>query len=214
MQATLIIAFEDLSEPDFLAKTELINSSMPTNANFPGPWPSPLSSPTSITALFTAYQTAYNAALTHDAAKIVIRNIARQSLMTYLKKLAPYLEVVANGDLVKLMSTGYDLRQSPTPTGGTDPLLAPIDFRVKRADLSGVLIGHARKLKGASGYEVQICEGNPTVEGDWRHYASVKSASSFEIVGQAPGRLVSVRMRAIGSTGPGVGTTAISLIDG
>ena len=214
MQAKLIIAFEDLSEPDFLAKAELINSSMSTNSNFPGPWPSPLSSPTSITSLFTAYQTAYNAALTHDAAKIVLRNIARQSLMTYLKKLAPYLEVVANGDLVKLMSTGYDLRQDATPTGGTDPLPAPVDFRVKRGDLSGVLIGHARKLKGASGYEVQICEGNPTVEADWSHYASIKSANRFQIAGQTPGTLLSVRMRAIGSNGPGVWTTAISLIVG
>ena len=151
MQATLIIAFEDLSEPDFLAKTELINSSMPTNANFPGPWPSPLSSPTSITSLFTAYQTAYNAALTHDAAKIVIRNIARQSLMTYLKKLAPYLEVVANGDLVKLLSTGYVLRQNSTPSGGSEPLPAPSDLKLKRGELSGVILATVRKLKGAGG---------------------------------------------------------------
>ena len=187
---------------------------MSTNSNFPGPWPSPLSSPTSITALFTSYQTAYNAALTHDSAKIVIRNIARVSLMNYLKKLAPYLEVVANGDVAKLISTGYDLRQDPTPTGGTDPLPAPSDFRVKRSDLSGVLVGHARKVKGASGYEVQICDGNPTIEADWTHYASIKSANKFAVVGQTPGRLVSVRMRAIGSNGPGVWTSAISLIVG
>ncbi len=212
MQSKLIISFEDLSEADFLAKTELINSSMATNSNFPSPWPSPLASPSSLMALFSGYQTAFNAALTKDAAKIVLRNTARTSLSTYLKKFAPYLEVVANGDLAKLMGTGYSLRQSSVPSGGTDPLPAPTDFGVIRGDISGVLIAHARRLKGAGSFLVQTTDGDPTVEANWKNYIICINCMKIEITGQTPGKTVSVRMRAIGSNGPGVWTAAGSLM--
>ena len=212
MQPKLIITFESLGESDFLAKAELINNSMASNTNFPGPWPTPLSAPSTLTGLFSTYQGAFNTALTHDDAKIILRNTARTSLTTYLKKLAPYLEVVANGDLPKLLTTGYSLRQNSTPTGGTDPLPAPQDFEVKRGELSGVLIARARRMKGAGGYEVQTTDGDPTVAANWRYFTSVKNASKIDIAGQIPGKTISVRMRGIGSNGPGVWSDAVSVM--
>ena len=151
MQAKLIITFEELSEPTFLAKAETISGAMAANVNFPAPWPAPLSMPATLTGLFLSYQSAYNAALTHDAAKIILRATARTALTIYLKKLAPYLEVVANGDLVKLLSTGYVLRQNSTPSGGSEPLPAPSDLKLKRGELSGVILATVKKLKGAGG---------------------------------------------------------------
>ena len=212
MQAKLIISFENLSEPDFLARTETINSSLAANAAFPGPWPAPLTGPASLATLFNQYKNAFNAALTHDDAKISLRNDMREGLTVFLKKLAPYLELVANGSVAALQTTGFELRRDSTRTGGSDPLPAPEDFSVVRGELSGTLIAHARKLKGAASHLVQITEGDPTVEANWKDYEIVVNCNRIEIVGQTPGKVVSVRLRAIGLAGPGAWTSPVSLM--
>ena len=205
MQAKLVITFERLNEPNFFAKAQTINTALATNPSFPAPWPSPaLSSPANLTALWSTFMSAYNLAGTHDTGKINTRNTARLALTTYLKKLAPYLETVANGDLTKLISTGYDLRHDTAHTGGTDPLPAPVDFALKRGALSGVLLAHARKLKGAKSYRLQITEGDPTVEANWQDYNIFTSCNKIEISGQTPGKTVSARLCGIDRNGPGV----------
>ena len=204
MQAKLVIAFDRLKEALFFAKAELIDSSLLTNSNFPSPWPSPLSSPTTLDGLWLAYKAAYNNALTHDSGKIVLRKTARLALTTYLKKLAPYLESVANGDIAKLISTGYDLRHDTAHTGGTDPLPAPTGYTLKRGALSGVLLGHAKAPDGAQGFEVQTTEGDPTVEANFEVYGFFPHCNKIEITGQHPGKTVSARLRGIDGHGPGV----------
>jgi hypothetical protein len=47
----------------------------------------------------------------------------------------------------------------------------PENFRVKREELESVLITNAAELQGASSYELQIAEIDPTVKADSRQYA-------------------------------------------
>ena len=204
MQAKLLINFDTKNEPDFFTKAEGISSGMATNASFPPPWPSPaLSGLSTLAGLWSTFMGAYNAALTRDSGKVATRNTARAALTVYLKKLAPYLESVANGDLTKLISTGYDLRHDTTHTGGTDPLPAPADFSLKRGALSGVLLAHARKPKGAAAFRLQITEGDPTIEANWKDYGIFPTCKKIEITGQTPGKTVSARLRGIDQNGPG-----------
>ena len=209
MQPKLIIAFEDLTEPNFLSKAELISNSLASNINFPGPWPGTLSNPASLTGLFTAYQTAYNGAATHDDIKVALRKTARVSLVVYLKKLAPYLEVIANGDIAKLLSSGYSLRKDTAHTGGDEPLPAPEDFRVERGG-SGQLIAKARKLKGVNTYEVQTNHGDPNIEANWHSLPVQTSCAKVKIDGLTPMERVWVRLRGVNSEGPGAWTDPAS----
>ena len=205
MQPKLIIKFEILPLPEFLAKAELINNSLASNSNFMGPWPAPLSGPASLTTLFTAFQTAFNNASTGDAVKVALRDAARLALTTYLKKLAPYLELTANGDVSKLLTSGYSLRKDTAHTGGGAVPPVPSDFKVVRG-VSGQLIAKARKIRGVNAYEPQINSGDPNVEADWHPLPVATSCAKIKIDGLTPLTKVWVRVRGVNSQGPGPGT--------
>lgn len=212
MQAKLKITFERLGEEDFLSKAELINNSLASNLNFPPPWPTPqLSNPAALTTLFTGYQAAYNAAATHDDIKMAARKTARTALTTYLKKLAPYLEVIANGDLGKLLSSGYSLRKDTAHTGGNVPPPAPENFMVERGS-GGQLIAKARKLKNVDAYEVQINVGDPNLESGWHPLSVQTSCVKIKINGLTPMTTVWVRLRGVNSDGPGAWTPPASAV--
>ena len=212
MQAKLIITFENLSEPNFLAKAELINTSLTGNANFPPPFPAEVPTLAQLAAAFTAYQTAYNAATGHDQTAIATRNTARIALTTILKKLAPHLETASGGVVAKLTTTGYDLRHDIVQGTGTTPLAAPADFKITRGKLSGVLLVHARILPGAGSYQAQTTDGDPTVPANWKDAGTFVHCSHIELTALVPGKTYSVRLRGIGSHGPGAWTDHASLM--
>jgi len=47
--------------------------------------------------------------------------------------------------------------------GGTLP--APADFKIAHGPKSGTLVLHVARLAGAKGYDVQMAQGDPTIEG-------------------------------------------------
>ena len=85
MQAKLITTFDSLSEPDFVAKSGTIVSSLTANPNYPEPWVVQAPSLAQLTAAYNAYLDGYHAALSHDSLKIALRNSARQTLTDKLK---------------------------------------------------------------------------------------------------------------------------------
>jgi hypothetical protein len=212
MQPKLIITFDRLGESDFLAKSELINTSLTANANFPLPWPTTVPTPTQLNTAFVAYQSAYNAAATNDSNKITLRVDARDNLTSILKKIAPYLEVVANGSVPMLQTTGYDLRRDANVPVTPAILPAPPNFRVVRGTLSGSLTIMASTLPGAGSYEVQQTTGDPTVEANWLAAGVFRHCSHIDLTGLTPGSKVSLRMRGIGSNGPGVWAPAVTIM--
>jgi hypothetical protein len=213
MQAKLIINFDTLSEPVFFNKAELINNSLATNVNFPLPWPSTVPTPTDLNTAFLAYQSTSNAAMTHDVIKTAARDVARTALTVILKKIAPYLEIVANGNTMMLMTTGYDLRQDAVATAPAT-LPAPPNFSVVRGLLSGVLEASATVVPGAGSYILQQTTGDPSVEANWTGGKVFMHCSDMELTGQVSGTKVSLRLCAVGTNGQGVWTDVVTLYVG
>lgn len=212
MQPKLIIGFTQLGDADFAVRAETIVTSLTGNATFPEPWPQQLPSLATLSQHFETYQDAFTAAQSGDRQKIALRIAARKTLNDDLRRLAPYLEVIAAGDTALLLSTGYELRRDTAKSNGTAVLAAPDDFRVDRGPLSGTLIVRARRLPGAGAYEVQTAQADPTVESNWADAGTYKLCSRIELEGLTPGKTVSVRLRGIGSTSPGAWTPAASLM--
>ena len=212
MLTKLIVSFDRLSEAEFLALAGAIVSSLANNPFFPRPWPNPAPSYEELEQAFNAYQTAYQAALGHDTFKIAQRKDAREVLTAILKRLANYLELAANGDATLLASTGYELRRESahSTTGSTLP--APEGLTLKHGELKGVLILHATRLPGAASYEVQLAEGDPTVEANWKAEGIHVHCSHIELTGLNPGKLYSVRLRGIGTAGPGAWSDTVTLM--
>ena len=212
MQAKLITTFDSLSEPDFLAKSGTIVSSLTANPNYPEPWMVQVPSLTQLSAAYSTYLDGYHAALSHDSLKIALRKSARLTLTELLKRLIPYLELVAQGDTHILATSGYDLRKDVVRGGSDYILAAPNDFRVAHGAKSGSFDIHIAKLPGAGSYEVQITENDPAIEANWRHAMSSLTASHILLEGLTPGKAYWVRVRGIGTAGAGVWTEPVNLI--
>lgn len=212
MQPKLIVTFDRFSESDFQAKAGQIIAALTANPRFVEPWPAPAPTLVSLNDALESYRTAYNATTTRDSARIVQRNAARQSLTELLKRLAPYLEFVAHGDVEALASTGFDLRRNASRTSGFEPLPAPGGFRVQHGPRRGSLDVRVNRVPGAASYEVQITQGDPTSETDWKHAMTSVTASRIRLNDLPPTQSFWVRVRAVGSGGNGLWTEPVNII--
>ncbi len=212
MQPKLVIAFTTHSEADFQAKVGHILASLTNNPHFPEPWPEPVPSLAQLNEAYRVYLDAYHASLTHDSLKIRQRDAARKALIELLKQLVNYLELVAHSDTDKLSTTGFDLRRDTVRGihGGTLP--APDGFRASHGPKSGTAMLHVARLAGAKSYEVQIAQGDPSIEENWKTVTTSATGSHMLIEGLTPGQTYWFRVRAIGSGGAGLWTTPVNLI--
>ena len=188
----------------FDTKADLIYTSIAATVNFPLPWPRPVPQLLDILAAKTNYHGLFEASQAGDAGKIAARIIARDALTTLLKNLAPYLELVAAGNVAKLQTTGYDLRHDIVQSNTNDPLPGPDEFDFGRGDVSGTMVASADSLPGAGSYELQICTGDPAVEANWKPKGIFLHCSKIITDGYAPGTVYYARLRGIGTNGPGV----------
>lgn len=212
MQPLLIISFESLSEPDFLVRVHTIDTSLANNALFPLPWPAPVPGPAEIKSDVADYEVAYGEAANGDRAKIKVRNDKRAALTAKLKKVAKYLEIVADGSVSALATTGFDLRQDIVKSTSTEPLPAPEDLRVTRAAISGGLLIHARALPGADVYDAQIATADPSVEASWIDAGTHARCNRIELTGLTPGKTHYVRLRGFNRNGHGVWATSAGIL--
>jgi hypothetical protein len=212
MQPKLVIAFDTLNEADFQAKVGHILSSLTNNPNFPEPWPEPVPSLARLNEAYSIYVAAYHASLTHDTLKTKQRVAARQTLTDMLKHVASYLEVIAHLDTDKLFTTGFDLRKDIVRGiyGGILP--APSGFKITHGQKSGSLILHVARLAGAKSYDVDMAQGDPTIEANWHHATNSATGTHILLEGLTPGQTYWFRIRGIGSGGEGVWTDPLSVI--
>ena len=211
MQAKLIVTFDRLSISDFLTMSGSIVNAMTNNSHFKEPWAGQGLTLEQLTAAYTAFEEAYHASLTRDTVKVAQRNETRQTLTDILKRLALSLELMAQGDVTALTTTGFELRHDIVRTNSNELLPAPTDFRVTHGQLSGSFDVHVARLVGAGSYEVHIAEDNPNIESNWRHAISSVNSLHIIVTGLTPGKNYWVRIRGIDSNGGGVWSDPISI---
>ena len=211
MQAKLIVTFDRLSISDFLTMSGSIVNGMTNNSHFKEPWAGQGLTLEQLTAAYTAFEEAYHASLTRDTVKIAQRNATRQTLTEILKRLALSLELMAQGDVTALTTTGFELRHDIVRTNSNELLPAPTDFRVTHGQLSGSLDVHVARLSGAGSYEVHIAQDNPNLESNWRHAISSVNSLHIIVTGLTPGKNYWLRIRGIDSNGGGVWSDPISI---
>ena len=215
MRARISLSFNHIKDAELLLKANTIVSAMTDNPNFPEPWPPQVPLLAIIREAVIRFQTAVQDALTRDTTKIIIREAEKKRLQGLLQQLVPYVEMIAQGDINVLLSSGFDLCRENTHTGSTRVSLdAPTDFNVKRSSKEGELIAHVAKLQGASSYELQLAEGDPTVEDHWHQYDIYSQSSKMVISGLTPGHRVSVRVRGFNVAGAGAWSDIVTLIVG
>jgi hypothetical protein len=109
------------------------------------------------------------------------------------------LEAEAGGDPVALAATGYELVGDNTPA--TTPPGLIDNLKLTAGDEPGALDGSFDPEPLAYNYEIQ-CTSVDSVNGPWQNCPS-PTASVFRLTGMTSGQRVWVRVRAIGTQGPG-----------
>jgi len=212
MQAKLIVTFDRLSSSSFLAKSGSIVACMNGNSHYSEPWAGQGLTLNLLNTAYTNFQDAYHDSLTRDTVKIAKRDVARQTLSDLLKRLALYLELMAEGDTAILASTGYDLRHDSVRNNSNELLPAPVDFNVTYGQLSSTLNINVSRLLGAGSYEIQITQGDPNIESNWQHALSSVKSTHILITGLIPAQIYWLRVRGFDSNGGGVWTDPISIM--
>lgn len=74
------------------------------------------------------------------------------------------------------------------------------------------IIARASAVKHAKSYEIWVCEGDPLVEGNWKHHTTSGRVTRIELTNLTPGRLYHFRIRAVGSDRNGPWSNFVSMM--
>jgi hypothetical protein len=205
-------SFTKLTPANFVAQVEQIISSLSGNTNFPEPWPASVVSLAQLQTDLTGYQTILTAIANKDRSRMEDRDAQRQKMAAELTSLAFYLQGLANGDPTKLATTGFPARKASARSLAPTELEAPSQLRLQRGVVSGQLIARARPVPKAASYDLQIATADPTLEASWTDVGTYANCGRIQLDGLKAGTTYSVRMRAIGTAGPGAWTAPTSLM--
>jgi hypothetical protein len=148
-------------------------TSMAGNAYYPVPLPTVAE----FGAVYTDYHTKLTAWL---AAQTALRDAAtaleaaRVQMVDSLNARAGYVQSASNGNTNAIVSSGFEVRNAPTPTG---PLPPPININIDLNGVAGVMKIRWQPVDGARGYLVECSEDvQPRV---WQQIKNTTRASLF-----------------------------------
>jgi hypothetical protein len=163
-----------------------------------------------LVALITAADAAindYNATKTLLALKKQVRDDAIAALKAALMTEAATVQTATGGDKVKILSTGFKVKATPSPIGVPDQV---VDLKVTSGADEGVLKAVWKPVRGAMSYEIESSP-DPITPTSWVSKGTVTKAQA-SVNSFTSGQRISLRVRAVGSAGPGAWSDAGSKI--
>ncbi len=168
MRIQVTLAFALFPDADLIPKATFILVSMPNNPNFATPPPAL----TVFQPLIEGFQTALVAAADGGKLKTAEKNAAREALVEPLRSLARYVQQNCDNDLTKRLSSGFDPRKQPEPSG---LLPAPQGVTLTPTGIHGEVSLRAGAVTNARAYEAQSCN-DPGTSADWESQGTFSSA--------------------------------------
>lgn len=179
-------------EASFTEKVSTILEHLKNNPNYPTPTPAL----PAVETAFAAYKVATAEAVQGGVENTAIRDAKRAELTGLLRQLASYVNGTANGDLPKLLSSGFPTQKPVrTPIG---PLPAPGTPVVTQGAVTGALTASAPPVYGASSYNWNLAlETAPEVTVQTAQTTGARAQFS----GLTPGKVYLVSLNAVGAAG-------------
>jgi hypothetical protein len=181
--------------PDKLQTGRQIVAAMTNNPNFATPHPPLADIATSLTTLDEAYK-AHQIAKADARTKANVADDAEIQFDSHLRKLAAYVESIADKDETVIASAGMQTKAART-TPST--LLAPEALTTTAGDREGEISLTWKKVENSRSYIIQISPDPPTAD-SWGHAETVTLASKT-IQNLTSGKKYWFRVAAIGSMG-------------
>lgn len=140
------------SDAELNVQALVVGTKMTGNTNFPPPYPPPTPALTALSAAQTAFQSTLIAAATGSKEETATKDAARKILAGILQQLAIYVNIVSNGDVAMMLSSGFPVSKQSSPIG---PLPKPSNFKVV-ATSSGTLQLSVDPVDGAYTYQWEL----------------------------------------------------------
>jgi len=202
--------FSDLSDAEIIPRTLTILTAL---SNDPELFPrilSLLSNPVKMAAALDSFQGSFDASLTGDTAKKLVKKKDRGVLNMTLKGFTTLVHLAGLEDPSVIARAG--LRSQVRVLAPTPPLTAPVNFKVWHGTEHGEMLSKITSVKTAKSYLMEVCEGDPTIEGNWKFCGVHQTCSNMLIKDLVPGRVYSFRIRALRSSGPGPWSSYVTLM--
>lgn len=157
-------------------------------------------------------EAAGHAAMSRDLGKIAFKNQCCAALQTDLGVLAQHVELVAQGDPAVLQTAGFPMKRKKGKAAARIVPDAP-ELVVTNGKMTGTFIcAVSRSCKGGS-TEVQITDGDPSVEANWRKAGPGSFVlSKFELTGQQSATRYYLRARCVGAGGIGPWSPYVTIV--
>lgn len=156
-------------------------------------------------------EAAGHAAMNRDLEKIAIKNQCCMALQTDLGMLAQHVELVAQGDFAVLQTAGFPMKRKKGKAARVVPD-APVLVVTNGKVLGTLDCTVSRSCKGGS-IEVQITDGEPSVETNWRKAGPGSFVlSKFVLTGMQSATRYYLRARCVGSGGIGPWSPYVTIV--
>ena len=119
-----IISFSKTKDHELADIGQAIANKMTNNPNYP----TPTLSISDLQAAITAYSSALIQAQDGSKADVVAKNASRTTLENDLSALGNYVNLIADGDALKLQSSGFPLTKLPEPIGILDAPILTVHY--------------------------------------------------------------------------------------
>jgi hypothetical protein len=182
------LGFTRLPDGELSALIKSVIANMTNNAAFSTP---PVSFP-ELTKLLEAFDAAMAAAMNGGTKLTVAKNAAREVLLAALRKMAAYVQIVADGDMALLLASGFSTISRNRSQAKLDvPLILSVGI-----EGTTKLNVRLRPVVNAKSYELRAFNGSATP------VASLFSTQARRIVVEnlTPGTTYNLQVRAIGGS--------------
>jgi hypothetical protein len=180
------------SDSMLINDTTIVLTSMTDNVSI---YPTPVPSLPTIKTALTNFSNAVGVAGTGSPADTLAKNNLRLVLMGLLRQLASYVLVTCQGDMQKLILSGFPVQKpSRTPVG---PLPAPQNAALDHGMNSGSLDASVNPVFGAANYNWRLTPSTPGAA----PILAQSTASYFTFTGLTPGVNYTLDVNVLGAAG-------------
>jgi hypothetical protein len=178
--------------------------------DFPEPWPLWVASLAKLTDKCNVLEAVTLDAESHDKYQVAKRNALNDDLKKDLRSSILHVDLAAQGNTLLIKSLGLNERHGSVKRSIPPAMLAPL-LTATQAKESGTLSIKISKCPGALMNELQITEGDPTVEESWPK-GDFFSQQTFLMKNRVPGKTYYLRARCLGRSGTGPWSHIVTII--
>jgi hypothetical protein len=204
------LSYAGVNDPEIMVSTKTFLGTLTANRELFEQLKQDLVSIEKLQAALERLETSYDGVQKGLPEFVATHKETRKDFNQVLSGLTGFVKLATGNDPGLLMKLGYQVQKTKPSTSSV--LSACSNFTLHHGAEHGTLVGKCSAVKGAKSFLVEYCEGDPTIEANWKHATVAASCSKIVITGLTPGKVYSFRVRAVSGAGTGPWSSIVTLM--